>query len=135
MSKICADQFKNLISKWAELHSILLCNTEQNFPCTDVTFTKRKLDFYRTLLLEITDPLVNCASDDYDDNHYYSLFHQILGVAFCQFARSLFTFFNDIFLGSFFIFPQHPLKFGEFFCLLLKFDHLACNKFPKLQLS
>ena len=38
--------------------------------------------------------------------HHYSLFHQILGVAFFQFARSLFKFFKYIF--SRIIFPSSP---------------------------
>ena len=40
----------------------------------------------------------------------YSRFHQIPGLAFFQFAWSLFK----ILSGHFFIFTQHPLKFLEF---------------------
>ena len=58
--------------------------------------------------------------------------HQILGVAFLQFARSLFKNFQQNFSRIiFFISPQHPWKFGEFFCVLAKLDHLACNNFFK----
>ena len=66
----------------------------------------------------------------------YSLFHQILGVNFFQFSRSLYKKFNKkfsriIFSSS----PNIPENLVDFFCVLAKLDHLACNKFSKLQLS
>ena len=64
---------------------------------------------------------------------HYSLFHQILGVAFFQFALKKLS--PILFSDHFFIFPRHHWKVGEFFCVLAKLDHLACNKFSKVQLS
>ena len=66
----------------------------------------------------------------------YSLFHQILGVDFFQFAWSLYEKFTKnfsriIFSSS----PNIPENLVDFFCVLAKLDHLACNKFSKLQLS
>ena len=66
----------------------------------------------------------------------YSLFQQILRVDFFQFARSLFKKFQQIF--SWIIFsssPNIPENLVDFFCVLAKLDHLACNKLSKLQLS
>ena len=66
----------------------------------------------------------------------YSLFHQNLGVAFFQFARSLFKIFVQIFSQIIFSSsPNIPGNLVEFFCVLAKLDYLACNKFSKLQLS
>ena len=42
----------------------------------------------------------------------YSLFHQILGVTLLNLLDRCLKFFNKIFLGSFFIFTQHPWKFA-----------------------
>ena len=59
----------------------------------------------------------------------YSLFHQILGVAFFQFARSLFKkkYSRISFLSS----PNIPETLVDFFCVLAKLDHLTCNTFSK----
>ena len=65
----------------------------------------------------------------------YSLSHQNLGVAFFQFARSLFKIFYQNF--SQIIFSSSPNmseNLEDFFCVLSKLDHLACDKFLKLQL-
>ena len=66
----------------------------------------------------------------------YSLVHQILGVAFFQFTRSLFknfqqNFFRIIFSSS----PSIPENLVDFFEVLSKVDHLACNTFSKSHLS
>ena len=58
------------------------------------------------------------------------------GVAFFQFTRSLFKknyqhFSWMIFLPS----PNIPGNLKDYFCVLSKLDHLACDKFSKLQLS
>ena len=64
--------------------------------------------------------------------YYYkkkSLFHQILGVAFFQFAGSLFEIFQQHF--SQIIFSSSPNiaeNFVEFCCVFCKLDHLACNR-------
>ena len=70
----------------------------------------------------------------------YSLLHQNLGVAFFQFARSLFKIFEQTFSRIIFSSsPYIPENLVEFFRVgllgLAKLDHLACNKFSKLQLS
>ena len=66
----------------------------------------------------------------------YSLFHQNLGVAFFQFAWSLFKFFQQNFFHIIFSSsPNIPENLVDFFRVLAELDHLACNKFSKLQLS
>ena len=61
---------------------------------------------------------------------YYSLFHQDLGVAFFQFARSLFKIFYQIFSQIIFSpSPNIPENLVDFFCVSAKLDHLACNNF------
>ena len=60
----------------------------------------------------------------------YSLFHQDLGVAFFQFARSLFLIFSQNFSQIIFSpSPNIPENLVDFFCVLAKLDHLACNNF------
>ena len=67
---------------------------------------------------------------------YYSLFHQILGVAFFQFTRSLFENFQQIFSRIIFSSsPSIPENLVDFLRVLSKLDHLACNKFSKSHLS
>ena len=59
----------------------------------------------------------------------YSLFHQILGVAFFQFARSPFQIFNNFFSRIIFSSSPNILEnLVNFFCVLSKLDHLACSK-------
>ena len=58
----------------------------------------------------------------------YSLFHQILGVAFFQFAGSLFEIFKQNFSRSIFSSsPNIAENFVEFCCVFCKLDHLACT--------
>ena len=58
----------------------------------------------------------------------YSLFHQVLGVAFFQFARSLFKTFEQNFYRIIFSYlPNFPGKIVDFCCVLWKLDYLACN--------
>ena len=81
-------------------------------------------------------PVVIIA-DSYDEHSLcYSLFYQILGVAFFQFAPRCLKFFSEIFIASFFSFSLNfPGNLVEFCCVLWKIDHLVCNKFSKLQIS
>ena len=59
----------------------------------------------------------------------YSLFHQILGVAFFQFSRSLFKIFEQIFSRKFFSsFPDILENLVKFIYVLSISDHMTCNK-------
>ena len=62
------------------------------------------------------------------------MFHQDLGVAFFQYAGSLFKIFQHNFSQIIFS-PNIPENKVDFFCVLAKLDHLACNNFLKWQLS
>ena len=72
---------------------------------------------------------LNTVSGEENGAVTHSLFHQILGVAFFQFARSLCKIFQQFFSRIIFSFPPNtPGKLVEFCCVFCELDHWACNR-------
>ena len=97
-----------------------------------------RLPAYELSLVEYRIPLASLDTSSTIPQPNYCLFHQILGVAFFQFARSLFKIFEQQFVWDHFFIspPPTPLKnLVELGCVFWKLGDLACIYFSKLQLS